>query len=737
MIITRPDPPPVQEDLRTLQQDTLRKACRLSLVAAYAWVLVHLWLFGSDLPVTRSPGVQMAWVAVAALISLSLLARRSRKQYVAASILLVTGLFVASTLALYAYRTPVLATLFALPIFFASVLLYPWTALLMWGAASGMLVLLSQLANPVISLPVVLLPVAILAMAATSAHIFSRNLYVALNWTWTEWQRASESEQEALERSSELRRALKALDEASARLERSNYSLHLARDQAEEARRLKQQFAQTISHELRTPLNLIVGFSELMVESPEYYGGALPASYRRDLSIVQRNARHLQALVNDVLDLARIDAAQMSVVIEQVEPAELAEDAVAIVRSLVESRGLYLRTEVDPHLPSLQVDATRIRQVLVNLLNNAARFTDQGGITLSVERDDRAILFAVTDTGVGIAADDIPKVFEEFRQVDDVPHRRRQGAGLGLAISRRFVEMHGGHISVESTVGQGSTFRFDLPLVMPEDAAVGQLAGALQPSASGAPGPETPVLLVVTRSPLAVGLLSRYVHGCRTIAAGSLHEAIEAARRLMPQVIVIDTAHHAMAPEQLQSLLADCGLPYALGIACPLPGEDSNREMLGASGYLIKPVSRPVLWDALRQFGDDVDSILLVDDDRDFVRLMRRMLQDPVRRYQVSAVHAGEQALEKLGAGLPDLVLLDLKLPDLDGNEVLARIRANPDWADLPVMIVSAQDEVEEGQAVLAGPFVVGNSSGMLPSQTVRFIQLAVETCAHADPRPR
>jgi len=266
---------------------------------------------------------------------------------------------------------------------------------------------------------------------------------------------------------------------------------------------------------------------------------------------------------------------------------------------------------------------------------------------------------------------------------------------------------------------------------MPEDADVGQLAGALQPSATGAQGPETPVLLVITRSPLAIGLLSRYVRGCRTIAASSLNEAMEAARRLMPQVIVIDTANHDMAPEQLRSLLTDCGLPYALGIACPLPGEDSNREMLGASGYLIKPVSRSVLWDALRQFGDDVDSILLVDDDRDFVRLMRRMLQDPVRRYQVSSVHTGEQALEKLEAGLPDLVLLDLKLPDMDGNEVLARIRANPDWADLPVMIVSAQDEVEEGQAILAGPFVVGNSSGLLPSHTVRFIQLAVETCAH------
>ena len=720
--------PVIEDNLNALQADTLAKARGLSQAAAYVWLVLHLWLLGTEWTARDASNIWLAWAGIASLVALNIVAHAARRHYGLASVLMVIGLSAAALLALGAYRTIELAYLFVLPILFASVLMHPWAAFGVWGGAVVALQVLSR-APQGLSGGSVDLASGLLLLIAAAAYFFSRNLYVALHWTWNEWQRASSNEQEARERGSELRSALKSLDEASARLERSNYMLGLARDQAEEARRLKQQFAQTISHELRTPLNLIVGFGELMVKSPEYYGSVLPQPYLRDLSIVQRNACHLQALVNDVLDLARIDAAQMSVVIEQVEPAALAENAVNIVRSLVESRGLFLETAVEADLPALQVDETRIRQVLVNLLNNAARFTDEGGITLSVAQTEQEIVFAVADSGVGIAPEDLPKVFQEFQQVDGMPRRRHQGAGLGLAISRRFVEMHGGRIWVESYVGRGSTFRFSLPLARPEGATAGQPYGASRTASSDHEGPETPVLLAVTRSPLAIGLLSRYVRGCRTVGAGSLSEAVAAARRLMPQVIVVDTASQAMPPEQLQSLLAECQLPYAMGIACPLPGEDSNRSLLGASGYLIKPVSRQALWDALRQFGDEVDSILLVDDDRDFVRLMRRMLQDPVRRYQVTAAHSGQEALERLGRQLPDLMLLDLRLPDLDGSEVLAQVRANPLWADLPILIVSAQDEVEEESLTLAGPFVLNNSSGLMPSQTVRFIQLAVEAC--------
>jgi signal transduction histidine kinase/DNA-binding NarL/FixJ family response regulator len=723
--------PTTDDNLRDLQSDMLAKASMLAQAVAYVWLLLHLWFLDVREPAGTLTSVLAPWAGLACLLASSLIAYSLKRRLELASSLVVAGLAGAVLLALVSYRSTDVAYLFVVPILFASVLIRPWMAFTVCAAASAALQALSRS-------PAGLAPgnmaaiVAVLLLTAVASYLFSRNLYVALNWTWNEWQRASRNEQEARERGAELRSALKSLDEASARLERSNYMLGLARDQAEDARRLKQQFAQTISHELRTPLNLIVGFSELMAQSPEYYGSVLPQPYLRDLSIIQRNARHLQALVDDVLDLARIDAAQMSVVLEEVAPGTLAEDAADIVRSLVESRGLVLQTEIAPDLPVLQVDAMRIRQVLVNLLNNAARFTEKGGITVSVAGAEQDVVFAVVDTGVGIAPDNLPKVFQEFQQVDGSPRRRHQGAGLGLAISRRFVEMHGGRIWVESQVNQGSTFRFSLPLAKPEMAPSGHPYEALRATSGDHDGAEVPVLLVVTRSPSAIGLLSRYVRGCRTVSAGSLTEAVAAARSLMPQVLVVDTASQGMPPAELEALLLECQLPYAMGIACPLPGEDTNRALLGAAGYLIKPVSRQALWDALRPFGESIDSILLVDDDRDFVRFMRRILQDPVRRYQVTSAYSGQEALDKIERQRPDLVLLDLMLPDLDGDQVIARVRENPLWADLPILIVSAQDEVEERLA-LSGPLVVAKGNGLLPSQTIRFIQLAIEASTRPD----
>ncbi|MBC7239137.1 MAG: hypothetical protein H5T71_03435, partial [Chloroflexi bacterium] len=257
---------------------------------------------------------------------------------------------------------------------------------------------------------------------------------------------------------------------------------------------MKQQFAQTISHELRTPLNLIISFTELMIQTPEYYEAPLPPKYARDLGIIYRNARHLQSLINDVLDLARIEAAQMALITEETDLSALTYEAVNTVRSLVESRGLALHTNIPPALPRLRVDPRRIRQVLFNLLSNAVRFTEKGSITVTVMQQDNEIVFAIRDTGIGIADEDKTRIFEEFRQADSGTHRRYGGAGLGLAISKRFVELHGGRIWVESQVGQGSTFYFTLPITqdLPLEE---QMARTRAPQAlPGHHAAETPIL---------------------------------------------------------------------------------------------------------------------------------------------------------------------------------------------------------------------------------------------------
>ena len=630
--------------------------------------------------------------------------------------------------AMLGYQVPDLAYLFAVPVVFASVLFGPLSTAVTAIVALFLIMYIgiSRLGLVFLS-AYVFLPFAITSLTTVASWLSQRSLYTALTWAWNGYERARQNEQAARERRAELRRALKALDEATHRLERANHMLALAREQAEEARRLKQQFAQTISHELRTPLNLIVGFTELMARSPEYYGEPLPIAYMRDLSIVHRNARHLQSLVNDVLDLARIEAAQMGLILENINPATLVKEAVNTARSLVESRGLALHTEIEPDLPNLRVDPTRIRQVLFNLLNNAARFTEKGSVTVSVRRRGQEVIFSVADTGVGIAPEDIPKIFQEFQQLDGSTRRRHGGAGLGLAISRNFVQLHGGRIWVESEVGKGSTFSFALPVQQP-NMVITNISHSTQRSRTKPTRKDKEsVLLAVTRSLSAAGLLTRYVQGVRVVTACDLEQAREAAREILPQAVVIDTASISLKTGEPGSLARQWNLSNVPFIACPLPGEEPLRQQLTVDGYLIKPVSSTALWDVLRRFGEGIDRVLVVDDDKDFVRLLSRIMDSPVRRYEVGSAYTGHEALEMLRRWKPDLVLLDLGLPDIDGLQIIERMQADTEWRNIPIIVVSGRDEISNLQA-LKGSMVVAKADRLIPGEVVRWIQGIVDT---------
>jgi signal transduction histidine kinase/CheY-like chemotaxis protein len=717
-----PDAPALKENLIELQADSLQVLALFTGLVGYVWLALVLW------PVTGARAPLTAWAGSSALVLGLLLCYLLRKRPPrVASMVLIAASLVAVTCAVLAFRAYILACLFFLPIVFAGVLLGQGTV---FAVAILAIVLSVAAGRSGLGLPFysagVFLPIGVIALAAIAAWLSARNLYVAIEWVWRGYERAHDNERVAREGQAELRRALKALDEATYRLERANYMLGLARDQAEEARRLKQQFAQTISHELRTPLNLIVGFTELMAESPEYYGGQLPPAYVRDLGIVHRNACHLQTLVNDVLDLARIEAAQMGILPEETDPGALAQEAVNTARSLVESRGLALQIDVAPGLPRLWLDPTRIRQVLFNLLNNAARFTDQGTITVIVRREDGEVTFAVADTGVGIAAEDIARVFEEFQQLDGTTRRQHTGAGLGLAISRRFVELHGGRIWVESKPGLGSTFYFSLPVERVELVAAPTsrpLGKAATPST--APGDER-ILLAVTRSPSAATLLARYVRGCRTVVAHDFEQARHLARQVMPQAVIVDAACKALAAGQLEALAHEWGLLHTPFMTCALPGEDPLQQRLSVDGYLVKPVSRQNLWDVLRRFGGEVDNVLAVDDDRDFVRLLGRLLDSPVRRYQVTGAYTAQEGLAIMRHRPPDLVLLDLRLPDMDGLQVVERMRSTPAWRHIPIIIVSAQDEADSVRT-LTGGALFAKGGGLLPGEVVQWVQSVVD----------
>ena len=705
-------------NLADLRAGSLALMALFTGITAFIWFNLVAW-HGLDLGPRSLAG--WAGTLVLALASMTSYWLRERSLPLASSLLTV-GVWLGVAFAQLVLPVGQGAYLFIVPVIIGSVLLGQRAVLVLAGMGSALALASGvQVWGLAPSSPDLWLPVAAILLVAFTAWLSVRNLYTALEWAWSGYERAYADRQVARAGQAELRRTLKALDEATYRLERANHMLAVARDQAEEARRLKQQFVQTISHELRTPLNLIVGFAELMAKSPEYYGAPLPAPYLRDLGIVHRNARHLQTLVNDVLDLARIDAAEMSILLEQVDPASLVQEAVQTARSLVESRGLDLRTEIEPGLPGVWLDPTRIRQVLFNLINNAARFTEQGSVTVAVKRQSEEVVFRVTDTGVGIAPADIPCIFDEFRQLDGTTKRRHGGVGLGLAISKRFVDLHGGRIWVESRVGQGSSFHFSLPLSRPDPVAEAGERHAYHTSTAPTSIGEKDLLLVVTRSPAAATLLSRYVPNCRTAVFRDLQQARSAAARLLPQGVLVDTVEHNLDSGAVAELAQEWSLPRTLFMACPLPGEDSLRRRLAVDGYIVKPVTQERLWDVLRPFGEGIDRVLVIDDEQDFVRLITRLLENPLRRYQVVPAGTGQEGLEQMARSLPDLVLLDLRLPDMVGSEVAALIRANPAWRQIPIIVVSAQEDMDDRQA-LSGTAILAKAGGLTAAEIVRWV---------------
>jgi len=716
------EPFDIHESLDDLRADSLK------FIAALTGLIGYLWLVWTLFPPTGGDsflvGALLGSTILVSSAVLGVILRHRRLRIASAIVILGDVVGVAS--AVVVFGDSAISYLFVLPVIFASVVLNEAEVFAVAGTAVLLTIGLGRWELGQVSGGLAL-PIAVIALVAIASWVSARNLFTALEWVWHGYRQARQNEELARDRQGEVERVLRALDEATHRLARSNYMLALARDRAEDARRLKQQFAQTISHELRTPLNLIVGFAELMTESPEYYGATLGPAYMRDLNIIHRNARHLRDLINDVLDLARVSAAQMTLSLEKSDPGVLVTEAVETARGLVESRGLSLATEIAPELPQVWVDATRIRQVLFNLLSNATRFTDEGGITVSVRREGEEVVFAVTDTGVGIAPEEIPRMFQEFHQVDGGTRRQHGGAGLGLAISQRFVELHGGRIWVESEVGKGSVFSFGLPAEpMEAAAAVGHQTAEGMDMLYGR-GMESPVLLAVVHNSSAAALLTRYVRGYRTVVVDSLEQARSAAERLLPQAVVIDSTGTELGDGGLEGLAQSWGLAHVPFIACPLPGREARSQPEGVDGYLVKPVSRNSLLETLRQFGGDVHRLLVADDDRDFVLLVGRILEDsPTRRYEVISAYDGREAVALMESHQPDLVLLDLAMPRLSGEEVIRYMRSSSNLRHIPIVILAGQDEMNSSEPI-EGEVVVTKAEGLMPGEVVQWIQYVLD----------
>ena len=456
--------------------------------------------------------------------------------------------------------------------------------------------------------------------------------------------------------------------------------LRASAEAAEAANRSKSQFLANMSHELRTPLNAIIGYSEMLREDIDDPGAV------SDLRKIEGSGKHLLSLINDVLDLSKIEAGKMELHHERFDIGMTCRDIAGAIAPLVERNRNTLVVEVPPDLGSMWSDVVRLRQVLLNLLSNAAKFTSDGQIHLSARREGTAVIFEVGDNGMGMPPEVVERLFQPFSQADASTTRKFGGTGLGLALVRHFARLLGGEVTVASEVGRGSTFRVRLP-----DAP--QVRHDAIDAIADLPRAQGTVVLAIDDDPLVHELLARTLepHGMRLVSASNGREGLEFARRLQPSAITLDV----MMPDMdgwavLAALKADPAtkaIPVAM--LTIVDGEPRGKAM-GASAWLLKPIDRRRLLDVVQTMVGFAGEVLVVDDDEALRELAVRVLSE--RGCTVRSARDGEEALLEMRAKPPGLVLLDLMMPNMDGFQLLEVMRADPSLASIPVVVLSAMD---------------------------------------------
>ena len=493
----------------------------------------------------------------------------------------------------------------------------------------------------------------------------------------------------------------------------SNDRLVRANQELKRAEEMEKRFLANMSHELRTPLNAILGFAELLIDNRET--DIAPERRRKFLETIHRSGKHLLALINDILDLAKVDAGQMTIEVESIPATGAVAEALGVVEQLAQDRGILLGSHIDPTL-SITADPGRLKQILLNLLSNAIKFTEQGGqVTVRARRDGQRSRFEVTDTGMGITQEDQPRLFHEFQQASSAD-RRRQGTGLGLALTRRLVELHGGTIGLDSVPNEGSTFWFTMPLAA-ENATSAKAPPDQSLDAGG------PLILVVEDDESAAELLIHYLHsaGYVTEVARDGIEALEKARRLTPAAITLDV----MLPELdgwdvLAELKQDEHTRDIPVVVVSVTNQQSHGRALGAADYFVKPVNRDALVARLSRYAftstvkqRDV-RVLVVDDDPEARELVAKILE-PLGFTVIRAAN-GEEGVELARQAAPDLVILDLVMPGISGFEVVRILKADLYTRAIPVLVVTAKDITPKDKKALSGDVEAVLSKGSLAS---------------------
>jgi len=479
-------------------------------------------------------------------------------------------------------------------------------------------------------------------------------------------------------------------DQVSVAIENAN-AYEVSQQNLEEMKeldRVKSQFLANMSHELRTPLNSVIGFSRVILKGID---GPINETQAQDITAIYNSGMHLLNMINEILDMSKIEAGKMELQLVEMNIADVITKAVETSSGLVKDKPLQLLTRIEPELPVIKCDEVRIEQVLANLISNAVKFTDKGTITIGAElktnnRNREEIMVTVADTGIGIAPDDQPKLFQQFSQVDDSPTRRTGGTGLGLSISRSLIELHGGTIGLlRSELGKGSTFYFTLPTSSePENINNSTLFEGEN------------VVLAIDDDPQVITLYERFLepHGYHVVPLTDPNQAVSTAAALKPFAITLDV----MMPEKdgwqvLSELKNNEETRHIPVMICSILEEEEKGFNLGASDYLVKPFLHDELVSAIKRLNKngDVHDILIIDDDPQYLHLLQKMIEEEGNYLPVLA-EGGLTALKLLEDFTPDVILMDLVLEDINGFELLNKFKSEPRINHVPLILLTGSE---------------------------------------------
>ncbi|WEK53412.1 MAG: response regulator [Candidatus Cohnella colombiensis] len=483
--------------------------------------------------------------------------------------------------------------------------------------------------------------------------------------------------------------------------------LEKAHDEAIQANAIKSQFLANMSHELRTPLNAIIGYSEMLMEEAEEIGEQI---FVEDLEKISKSGKHLLSLINDILDISKIESGKMEIYYETCSLSELVQDVTTTLKPLIAGNGneLVLQTlEGEIH-----TDITKLRQILINLLSNASKFTKNGNIEFAIERKQNLELegysFVIRDTGIGMTPEQVGKLFQPFSQADSSTTRKYGGTGLGLTISQRFSQMMGGHISVVSEQGKGSTFTCWLPIHSPVEQLQERHQNDVAEGVNLLDSAEDNrvSILLIDDEPINQQIMQRYLaeEGWSLAFAASGQEGIQLSKKLRPKVICLDILMPSMDGwSVLSALKSDPELADIPVVIMSMASDKQLGYALGASEFLMKPLSHEKLIEVMNNYVVDRDRnhVLVIEDDVTTSELMTKLLHK--EGYSVTQATNGRIALEYMERAEPSLILLDLMMPEMDGFQFVAELRKRDSWSHIPIVVVTAKTITSEDRMKLNG----------------------------------